>query len=61
VLGFDNAHGMKMSKKFQGRRVEWDHRHMQEQIMPYEFVSAGKLLEDFWDSVNRVIEGARGK
>lgn len=56
VLGFDNAHAVKSQRKrFGARKVTWDHRHRQEKIEPYEFSSAGRLLEDFWVAVDAVL------
>lgn len=57
LLGFDNAHGLKRSKAHANRRVVWDHRHDQERVTAYEFISAGKLLEDFWLQVSKVLAG----
>jgi len=58
VLGYDNAHAVKVSKrKLLAERNEWDHKHQKTRIYPYEFISAGQLLEDFWKDVNRVTRG----
>lgn len=54
VIGYDNAHGVK-TKKHGARRVVWDHKHQNNHISKYEFENAGKLLEDFWDDVDRVL------
>ena len=60
VLGYDNAHAVKLPKKFKfaGRRLPYDHRHRtaSDQGVPYEFESAQRLLEDFFAEVDRVIE-----
>lgn len=61
VLGFDNAHGIRVGRRFQARRLAWDHRHQQEKVMPYDFKSAAQLLEDFWESVDNAINASRGK
>ncbi len=56
ILGYDNAHGIKPSKRgFGARRVEWDHKHEQRTVVPYSFKSAGRLMEDFWNDVNRIL------
>lgn len=59
VLGFDNAHAIKVKnrKKFSGRKITWDHEHHMDQVKPYEFESAGQLLEDFWSAVDNYIGG----
>ncbi len=53
ILGFDNAHAVKTRsrKRYHARKVTWDHRHKLEKIENYNFKSAGRLLENFWKSV----------
>ena len=59
ILGFDNAHAVKRPG---GRFVEqpraYDHRHCgpKDAGVPYAFVSAGKLAEDFWQAVFKALE-----
>ena len=59
ILGFDNAHAVKRPG---GRFVEqsraYDHRHRgpKDAGVPYAFVSAGKLVEDFWQAVFKALE-----
>lgn len=53
ILGYDNAHALKVKKKgFHARKITWDHVHKMEKVAEYEFTSAGQLLEDFWKEVN---------
>lgn len=54
VVGFDNAHAVKTNKKkgFAGRIVTWDHKHHMDKVEPYNFKTAGQLLEDFWSAVD---------
>jgi hypothetical protein len=63
VLGYDNAHAIKPPKKFKyaGHRLPYDHKHRtaNDKGVPYAFKSAQRLLEDFFDEVDRVIEGAQ--
>ena len=55
ILGFDNAHGCKPKKKKYGaKKTTWDHKNKREKILPYEFESAGQLLEDFWKAVEEI-------
>lgn len=57
VLGFDNAHAYKpRKKKYGGHKIAWDHKHKEEQVDPYEFETAGQLLEDFWKAVEQTIK-----
>ena len=56
ILGFDNAHGCKPKKKKYGaQKITWDHKHKRNKILPYEFESAGQLLEDFWNAVDKIV------
>lgn len=59
ILGFDNAHAIKPKnrKKFSGRKMTWDHRHHLEKVEPYEFESAGQLIDDFWQAVYKQMGG----
>ncbi len=60
LLGFDNAHGVKppKRKRFSGRQLAYDHRHrhVRDKGVAYEFTSPQKLLEDFFNEVDRVLE-----
>ena len=61
VLGYDNAHlpeNLKGWKKPDGSALtDRDHRHWRDQEAdPYTFVSPGKLLEDFWADVDRMLK-----
>ena len=62
VLGYDNAHAVKLPAKFKfaGRRLPYDHRHRTSTDMgvPYLFGSAQGLLEDFFAEVDQVIKEA---
>ena len=56
ILGFDNAHAIRPAKKgYAARKTTWDHRHNREKVLPYEYESAGKLLEDFWLEVEKIM------
>ncbi len=58
VLGFDNAHAApKAVGRFSPRRVEYDHWHPDGRtIEVYEFTDAGKLVEDFFAAVDRMLK-----
>ena len=56
VIGYDNAHSFKSSKKYGARKESYDHIHKQMDIVAYEFESASQLLEDFWKSVEYYME-----
>ena len=56
VIGYDNAHSFKSSKKYAARKESYDHIHKQMDIVAYEFESASQLLEDFWKSAEYYME-----
>jgi len=56
VIGYDNAHSFKSSKKYGARKESYDHIHKQIDIVAYEFESASQLLEDFWKTVEYYME-----
>ncbi len=62
VLGYDNAHAVKLPKKFKfaGHRLPYDRRHRtsSDTGVPYLFESPQGLLEDFFAEVDRVIREA---
>jgi hypothetical protein len=65
ILGYDNAHAVKLSRKFKyaGQRLTYDHkhRHARDSGVPYEFQDAQQLLVDFFNEVDRVLKEAREK
>jgi len=50
VIGYDNAHSFKSSKKYGVKKETYDHIHKQMDIVAYEFETASQLIEDFWKS-----------
>jgi hypothetical protein len=59
ILGYDNSHATKPPKKgFGGRRLEYDHihRHAKDKGVPYEFSSAGQLMKDFFNDVDKLLK-----
>ena len=63
ILGYDNAHAVKLPKKFKyaGTRLPYDHkhRHISDKGVPYEFKDAHQLLSDFFIEVDRVLKEVR--
>jgi hypothetical protein len=56
IVGYDNAHKyLPKSKKHKVKKATWDHVHKKERVYPYEFDSASRLIEDFWDTVNEFV------
>jgi hypothetical protein len=58
LIGFDNAHAVALiGGRYKKKQVETDHWHRTESDpgRPYRFVSAEKLIDDFFDEVERVL------
>ncbi|MDQ5921017.1 MAG: hypothetical protein QG673_1073 [Pseudomonadota bacterium] len=57
IFGMDNAHSIKPGKKFTVRLITYDHLHKNkvDKGTPYEFESAEKLLQDFFDHINKIL------
>jgi hypothetical protein len=60
ILGYDNAHAVKLPKKFKyaGQRLPFDHkhRHCADKGVPYQFESPYQLLADFFREVDQVLQ-----
>ncbi len=60
LMGFDNAHPVKLPKKYKysGRVIEFDHhhRHSLDSGIPYEFKDAYQLIQDFFAKVDDVLK-----
>lgn len=60
VMGYDNAHGVKPSAKFKfaGQVLPYDHKHrsISDKGVPYDFVDAYQLLQDFFTDVDRIVQ-----
>jgi hypothetical protein len=56
LVGYDNAHVVRTSRRPAGGRREFDHRHRMGTTRPYRYSDAGRLLEDFWREVYAVLD-----
>lgn len=59
IMGFDNAHAVKVKNKskYHGRKTyDHRHRHSKDEGIPYEFVDAHQLIQDFWTEVDKVLK-----
>ena len=60
ILGFDNAHAVKVKsrKKYFGQIITYDHQHhsTDESITSYSFSSPEQLLEDFFHEVDEYLK-----
>lgn len=58
ILGFDNAHQISNGLTGYNHRwlIEYDHEHtIKEEMWPYDYRDAEKLLVDFWTKVDEAI------
>jgi hypothetical protein len=58
-MGYDNAHGVPhRGGRFVGRQAAFDHWHRDEtdEGRPYRFMSAEKLIADFFDEIARTLK-----
>ena len=56
VVCFDNAHAVRQgSGPGQRRSKQYDHKHIGNKVVPYEFKDAYTLLKDFWDEVDKLV------
>jgi len=60
LMGFDNAHAVKLPKKhkYLGRIIEFDHLHRTnvDKGIPYEFQDAYQLIKDFFMRVDEILK-----
>lgn len=60
IMGYDNAHAVKLPKKFKysGRVIEYDHhhRHSLDNGIPYEFTAPYQLIQDFFEKVDEILK-----
>jgi hypothetical protein len=60
VLGYDNAHAAKDRIRTNvSRKTQWDHRHEEQSVHSYTFISAEQLLVDFWSDVEALLSGSK--
>lgn len=58
IMGFDNAHAIEYDgKKNVAPKRTYDHWHRdgRDGGRPYDYKNAGKLIEDFWKTVEKVL------
>ncbi|HCH22829.1 MAG TPA: hypothetical protein DE179_00855 [Oceanospirillaceae bacterium] len=60
ILGYDNAHAIKLPNKYKyaGKKWPYDHRHRHstDKGITYEFTDAHQLLSDFFSEVDQVLQ-----
>jgi hypothetical protein len=59
LMGYDNAHAVPhRGGRFVRRQATFDHWHRDEtdEGQPYPFVSAEKLIADFFDEITRILK-----
>ena len=56
LVGFDNAHPVRGTKRSeQGVGRAYDHRHRLGRVKSYPYENAAKLVADFWEAVDEVL------
>lgn len=56
IMGFDNAHQVKGTKKGRDRKTfDHRHRHAEDEGIVYTFIDAHQLLKDFWAEVDKIL------
>ena len=63
LMGFDNAHAVRgAGGRFVGQVRVYDHLHRgrNDPGRPYRFDNPGKLIEDFWAEVDRIMREEEG-
>ncbi|MBA2710105.1 MAG: hypothetical protein H0U57_05900 [Tatlockia sp.] len=64
IMGFDNSHEIQFGAKRGVAPVRtYDHWHFDQndQGRPYQYINAGKLLEDFWNEVDKRVIALKGR
>ena len=58
ILGYDNAHAVKLRSGYSGRKQPYDHKHRSTNDLgtKYEFKDAHQLLSDFFIDVDKVLK-----
>ena len=62
IMGFDNSHAIQYgAKKGVKAKRTFDHWHYDasDKGRPYEYLSAGKLMEDFWEEVDKRVNALK--
>ena len=57
ILGYDNAHSVKIRSGYSGRKLAYDHKHRSATDLGvrYEFKDAHQLLCDFFEDVDKTL------
>jgi len=63
ILGYDNAHAVKIHSGYSGRKLPYDHRHRnaKDTGIRYDFKDAYQLLSDFFADVDRALRKIKEK
>ena len=58
ILGYDNAHAVRIRTGYSGRKLAHDHKHRSSNDLgiAYEFKDAHQLLSDFFTDVDKVLK-----
>jgi len=63
IMGYDNAHSVKVRSGYSGRKLPYDHKHRysQDQAVRYQFKDAYQLLSDFFMDVDKALKVDKAK
>ncbi len=63
IMGYDNAHAVRVPSGYSGRKFPYDHKHRSpnDQGIRYDFKDAHQLLSDFFIDVDKVLRADKGK
>ena len=63
ILGYDNAHSVKLRSGYSGRKQPYDHKHRsaKDAGIKYEFKNAHQLLRDFIVEDDKVLKMVKEK
>jgi len=58
ILGYDNAHAIRLRTGYSGRKLAYDHKHRSstDPGIRYDFKDAHGLLRDFFADVDKVLK-----
>lgn len=56
IVGFDNAHAIRISKKELSTAYDHFHRYSNNNAVPYKFIDPYQLIKDFWLEVDKTLE-----
>jgi len=56
LVGYDNAHAVRVKARSRKRTATYDHVHKRKRVKPYRYSNAETLVNDFWTDVERILK-----